>query len=34
MDDFPRRLNDVIIYQPDPDDSGTILEVSPSGDDN
>ena len=27
MDDFLRRLNDVIMYQTDPDDSGTILEM-------
>ena len=34
MDDFLKRLNDVIMYQPDPDDSGNIGDVSPFGDEN
>ena len=34
MDDFLKTLNDVIMYQPDPNDSGNIGDVSASGDES
>ena len=34
LDDFLRTLNDVIMYQPDPNDSGNIGDVSASGDES